>query len=106
MAKRGLRARLTAASVWANSRTGGPEGFSLCARFWDDRLNGKPFATVIVAALDLAFSPWEQDHCRPAWLRRPTPFNSWGTFLLLYTSDAADDMQAVNLRAPRPTRHR
>jgi hypothetical protein len=56
-------------SVHINNITGGPRGWSLCARFWEARLNGNPLAKATVAVTDRIF--WfDPQHCRKAWLLR------------------------------------
>lgn len=52
-------------SEWLNRVTGGPKDYSLCARLWEDRLNGKPHAKSLVALLDFLFM--EKGHCKDAW---------------------------------------
>mgnify|MGYP007022326263 CR=1 FL=1 len=56
-------------SIWVNDRTGGPKGYSLCARFWEGRLNGSRVHTAWVWATDTIFF-FDPDHCRKAWLLR------------------------------------
>ncbi len=64
-----IPAWLTHLSVQANALTGGPEGYTLCARFYEDRLNGSRTARVLVVVADTLF--WfDKDHCRKAWLTR------------------------------------
>lgn len=56
-------------SVCLNRWTCGPKGYSLCARFWEGRLNGHPFHTVMVTISNAIL--WrDPDHCRKAWLLR------------------------------------
>lgn len=55
--------------VHVNNRTGGPEGYSLCARFWEGRLNGSSVHTALVWATDKLFF-FDPCHCRKAWLLR------------------------------------
>lgn len=59
----------TSVSICLNNLTGGPRGWSLCARFWDARLGGSRAGAIAVAVTDqvLFFDP---QHCRKAWLLR------------------------------------
>lgn len=60
---------LVSISVAVNNLTGGPKGYSLCARFWEGRLDGKPFHSLMVNISDRIF--WfDPEHCRKAWLLR------------------------------------
>lgn len=53
-------------SVWCNDRTGGPPGYSLCARAWEARLQGRAMWANILDTLLF----WDEQHCRKAWLTR------------------------------------
>jgi len=56
-------------SIFVNNKTGGPKGWSLCARMWQSRLDGNPIAKAACAVTDRIF--WfEPSHCRKAWLLR------------------------------------
>nr|DAU76346.1 MAG TPA: hypothetical protein [Caudoviricetes sp.] len=56
-------------SVWVSEAPGGPRGYSMCARFWEGRLNGNPVSTLLVSITDRLF--WfDPGHCRKAWLLR------------------------------------
>lgn len=56
-------------SIWANSITCGPRGYSICARLWEGRIEGRPLHTVAAKVTDRLF--WfDPDHCRKAWLYR------------------------------------
>lgn len=51
-------------SVWVNERTGGPKGWTLCARFY--RNNPKSVAVVVIDA----FFVWKYNdaqHCRKSY---------------------------------------
>lgn len=62
---------LVAISIFLNNITGGPKGWSLCARFWKARLNGVPGAKALTAVVDTIF--WfDPQHCRKAFLFAPT----------------------------------
>lgn len=50
-----IPAPLVAISIFINNKTGGPQGWSLCARFWEARLNGDPLALAAVAVTDRIF---------------------------------------------------
>ena len=52
-----------------NTLTGGQKDYTLCARFYEGRLNGKPVHTFLVKVTDRIF--WfDEQHCRKAWLQR------------------------------------
>ena len=56
-------------SIFVNNKTGGPKGWSLCARTWQSRLDGNPHAKAACAVIDRIF--WfDPSHCRKAWLLR------------------------------------
>ena len=56
-------------SIFLNEQTGGRKGWSLCARAYDNKLEGKPYAKETVALYDALFF-WDTQHCRKAWLLR------------------------------------
>ena len=56
-------------SIFLNEQTGGRRGWSMCARAYDNRLKGKPYAKETVALYDAVFF-WETQHCRKSWLLR------------------------------------
>lgn len=56
-------------SVRLNDWTGGPRGWSLCARLWEARLNGNLHAQAVCKFIDNVFFN-EKQHCREAWLYR------------------------------------
>lgn len=60
---------LVAISININNLTGGPRGWSLCARFYAGRLEGYRVHRWLVAITDRLF--WfDPQHCRKAWLLR------------------------------------
>lgn len=56
-------------SVAVNNLSGGPQGYSLCARLWEGKLNGSRTCAVLVTVTDTLFS-FDPQHCRKAWLQR------------------------------------
>lgn len=59
-------------SVSINNLTGGPKNYSLCARFYEGRLDGRPVHIFLVKAADTIF--WfDPGHCRKAWQLRHRP---------------------------------
>ena len=56
-------------SIYLNEKTGGRRGWTLCARAYENRLNGEPYAARIVSLYDALFF-WDTQHCRKAWLLR------------------------------------
>lgn len=60
---------LVSISIFINNLTGGPRGWSICARLYEARLNGSKFGKWAVEATDTLF--WfDPQHCRRAWLMR------------------------------------
>lgn len=56
-------------SIFLNTCTCGPKGYSLCARFWEGRLDGRPFHSAAVKVIDTLF--WfDPGHCRKSWQLR------------------------------------
>lgn len=54
-------------SIFINEITGGPKGWSLCARYWQTRLDGNRLGILAVAVTNRIF--WfDPDHCRKAWV--------------------------------------
>lgn len=67
-----FRLWLVRLSIAINNLTGGPQGYTLCARFWDGRLGGSSTYALLVWVADHIF--WrEPNHCHEAWLRRFDP---------------------------------
>lgn len=66
-----IPAWLVSLSVLANTLTCGPEGYSLCARFYENKLRRfDPWWCFVVRCTDLIFW-WDDQHCRKAYqLRR------------------------------------
>ena len=60
---------LIAISVWINVCTGGKPGWTVCARLWNNRLNGGPLSTILVRLAD-RLCWFDPQHCRQAWLMR------------------------------------
>jgi len=64
-----LKALLRKFSVLINEATGGPKGWTLCARWWHGRINGCRFSRIIVAVINKLM--WfDKDHCRKSWINR------------------------------------
>lgn len=61
-------------SLKVNKLTGGKEGYSLCARFYEGRLEGKIFHTIMVKVSDSIFF-FDPDHCRKSYLLRTRNLN-------------------------------
>ncbi len=56
-------------SIMMNHITCGPRGYSLCARFYEGRLDGKRVHRALHTVTDRFF--WfDPQHCRKAWLER------------------------------------
>lgn len=56
-------------SVAINEATGGPKGFTLCARWWQGRINGCRFSRIMVVVTNKLL--WfDHDHCRKSWIKR------------------------------------
>lgn len=56
-------------SVWISERTGGRPGYSLCARFYENRINHGGLWIGVIWVVDRLF--WfDKQHCRMAWLLR------------------------------------
>jgi hypothetical protein len=53
-----------------NKTTCGPEGFTMCARLWDRRLEGCEVSKVLVLVVDWVFETLCNDkhHCRKSWV--------------------------------------
>jgi len=65
----GIPKWLVTLSMAANKVLCGPCGYSLCARFWEGRIEGKRLHTALVWISDMIF--WfDPQHCRKAWLLR------------------------------------
>ena len=60
---------LIALSVLVNRLTCGPEGYSLCARFYEGAMGGSVFHKCMVWVSDKVFF-WEPHHCRISYLLR------------------------------------
>lgn len=61
--------RMVPVSILLNNLTGGPRGWSLCARFYAGRLDGRWAHRAMVAVTDRLF--WfDPQHCRRAYLTR------------------------------------
>lgn len=60
---------LTAISIFVNNITGGPKGWSLCARFWEARLQGSTVARWTCRLTDAVFF-FDKQHCRNSWMIR------------------------------------
>jgi hypothetical protein len=69
MSSNGIPEWMIQVSIFVNERTGGRKGWSLCARFYENRLNGVPHFDKVVAVCDAIFF-FDKQHCRKAWLLR------------------------------------
>lgn len=67
-----IPAWLITLSLLVNKLTCGPEGYTLCARFYAGGKRGNKFHIFMVVVSDKIFF-WDPDHCRKSYqLRRKT----------------------------------
>lgn len=59
-------------SIRLNETTGGPKGWTMCARYWSWKLNGKWYGKVSVYGTDLFFKTFFNDekHCHRSYVLR------------------------------------
>ena len=60
---------LVVLSVHLNAFTGGPDGYSFCARIWEGQKRGNALSRILVVLTDRVFW-WDPNHCRKAWMAR------------------------------------
>lgn len=63
---------LIALSVFTNRVIGGEKGLSICATLYKKRSKKQKLGVWGVAVVDRIFF-WDKDHCRKAFLMRPSP---------------------------------
>lgn len=66
---RGIPDWLINLSVWFCKILGGPTGYSLCAWFWELRLDNHPLGDPLVRVADTLLF-WDKGHCRKSWYLR------------------------------------